>query len=97
MDTAHVLSEPWLAPSQRWLHRVGCALFGHAVDNRRFEAEAPAKTCGCGEAILHEDGSETRVRHTLSCFFGHHTYERLTNRHEHHEYADYRGSALSQI
>jgi DNA-directed RNA polymerase subunit RPC12/RpoP len=26
------------------------------------------------------------VRHTLSCFLGHHTYERLSNRHGHHEY-----------
>ena len=76
METAGALNT-WPQPrpaaaftvASRWLHRISCALFGHAVDNHRFQAEAPEKTCGCGQAILHEDGSETRTRHTLSCFF----------------------------
>lgn len=70
----------------RWLHRVSCSLFGHAVDNHRFQAEAPEKTCGCGQAILSEDGSSTRTRHTLSCFFRHHTYLRVGARNGHNEY-----------
>ena len=88
VSTAHVLGTWPLSPGARgrWLHRAGCALFGHAVDNRRFEAAAPAKNCGCGEEILHEDGSETRVRHTLSCFFGRHSYARIGTRDGHDEY-----------
>ena len=88
MSTAHVLGT-WplaLGARGRWLHRASCALFGHAVDNRRFQAEAPAKTCGCGEAILHEDARETRVRHTLSCFFGQHSYVLAGSRDGHNEY-----------
>lgn len=80
--------DAWPAPvaGTRLLRRLSCALFGHEVDNHRFEAEAPAKSCGCGRAILHEDGSETRTRHTLSCFFRHHTYVRIGTRHGHNEY-----------
>jgi hypothetical protein len=93
MDTACALNaQPRPRPSatlhfaaQR-LHGVACAFFGHAVDNHRFEAEAPRKACGCGQAILSEDGSETRTRHTLSCFFRHHTYVGIGTRHGHNEY-----------
>jgi hypothetical protein len=69
----------------RWVAGAGCAMFGHAVDNRRFATQRE-KTCGCGRAILAEDGSETRTRHTLSCFFGGHTYERIGARDRHNEY-----------
>lgn len=77
---------PVSLPVPRLFRRFSCALFGHEVDNHRFEAEAPAKSCGCGRAILHEDGSETRTRHTLSCFLGHHSYVRVGTRHGHNEY-----------
>jgi len=71
----------------RWWRRLSCWTWGHHVDNAAFrQAAGLSRRCRCGSAYLAEDGSETRVRHTLSCFFGHHTYERLTNRHEHHEY-----------
>jgi hypothetical protein len=65
--------------------RIGCALLGHQVDNRRF-ALAAEKRCVCGERILAEDGSETRVRHTLSCFLRHHTYVKSGERDGHDEY-----------
>jgi len=80
--------EAWPAPIPvpRRFRRLSCALFGHEVDNRRFEAESPAKSCGCGRAILHEDDSETRTRHTLSCFLRHHSYVRIGTRHGHNEY-----------
>jgi hypothetical protein len=61
-------------------------LWGHHVDNRIFRRTAGApRTCRCGAAYLRE-GAVTRVRHTLSCFLGHHTYEPMTARHGHHEY-----------
>jgi hypothetical protein len=68
--------------------RVSCALWGHRVDNHLFAAAAgPSRACGCGVAYLPEDGHGlTRVRHTISCFLGHHTYERLVDRHGWHEY-----------
>jgi len=65
--------------------RLSCALFGHAVDNRRFRVEGH-KRCPCGEPILDEDGSETRVRHTLSCFLRHHAYVKSGQRDGHDEY-----------
>jgi DNA-directed RNA polymerase subunit RPC12/RpoP len=66
---------------------VSCALWGHHVDNHVFERAASAgRQCRCGASYLHEDGSLTHVRHTLSCFLGHHTYRRLTDRHHCHEY-----------
>src|SRR5262245_57306925 len=77
-------------PTRRWswLDRISCALWGHHVDNHRFRASSThhGRTCRCGAAYLPHDGSATRVRHTLSCFLGHHTYERLTDRDGHHEY-----------
>lgn len=93
METADALNtwpQPRLAAAftvaSRWLHQISCALFGHAVDNHRFQAEAPEKTCSCGQAILPEDGTSTRTRHTLSCFFRHHTYLRVGTRDGHNEY-----------
>ena len=87
MEHAHALGTwPVARGESRWLHRASCALFGHAVDNRRFAASAPAKACGCGERILDEDGAETRTRHTLSCFFGGHSYSRVGSRDGHNEY-----------
>ena len=75
------------APVRRWLARASCALWGHHVDNHVFErASTRARRCRCGAAYLPEDGGVTRVRHTLSCFLGHHTYERLIDRHGCHEY-----------
>jgi hypothetical protein len=76
-----------IAPVRRWLARASCALWGHHVDNHVFaRASTGARRCRCGAAYLAEDGSVTRVRHTLSCFLGHHTYERLIDRHGCHEY-----------
>jgi hypothetical protein len=76
-----------IAPVRRWLLRASCALWGHHVDNHMFErASTRARRCRCGAAYLAEDGGVTRVRHTLSCFLGHHTYERLIDRHGCHEY-----------
>lgn len=70
-----------------WLARTTCAAVGHAVDNRVFErASSRDRHCACGAAYLAEDGTHTRVRHTLSCFLGHHTYRRLTDRDGYHEY-----------
>lgn len=69
------------------LPRVSCALWGHVVDNRVFRvALAGERRCRCGTPYLGEDGTLTRVRHTLSCFLRHHTYVRLTDRDSHHEY-----------
>lgn len=68
--------------------RVTCRVLGHAVDNRAFaRGEGGPRGCVCcGARYLGRDGSATRVRHTLSCFLGHHTYERTATRHGHHEY-----------
>jgi hypothetical protein len=46
----------------------------------------PNRWCRCGELYLTADGTHTRVRHTLSCFLGHHTYQRMAERDAHHEY-----------
>jgi hypothetical protein len=71
----------------RWWARASCALWGHHVDNRVFEqTPGPFRHCRCGSAYLAEGGRDTRVRHTLSCFLGHHTYRRLSDRDGHHEY-----------
>ena len=71
----------------RWLARASCAVWGHHVDNHAFErASGRTRQCRCGESYLAEDQSLTRVRHTLSCFLGHHTYKRLIDRHGCHEY-----------
>ena len=75
------------APAVPWTSRLACRLWGHHVDNHRFRRGGPQRVCRCGEPYLATDGSHTRVRHTLSCFLGHHTYVRLTERDGHHEYA----------
>jgi hypothetical protein len=70
------------------LTRLSCSIWGHQVDNHLFAAAAGrTRTCRCGVRYLGDDGaSVTRVRHTLSCFLGHHTYKRLVNRDGYHEY-----------
>lgn len=72
------------------LHAVSwlsCRVWGHAVDNRAFRRfDHRGRQCRCGTPYLGEDGTLTRVRHTLSCFLRHHTYVRLVDRHGHHEY-----------
>ena len=70
-----------------WFTRMSCVLWGHHVDNHEFRRTGnTGRVCRCGEAYLRRDGSITRVRHTLSCFLGHHTYVPLVNRDVHHEY-----------
>lgn len=67
--------------------RLSCALWGHAVDNHVFRQSAnPVRRCRCGVAYLAENGTTTHVRHTLSCFLRHHTYVRLADRDDAHEY-----------
>jgi DNA-directed RNA polymerase subunit RPC12/RpoP len=69
-------------------HRLSCTVWGHHVDNRLFRAaRSPERRCRCGTVYLRNDGSHTRVRHTLFCFLGHHTYARVGDRDGHHEYA----------
>lgn len=68
------------------LWRAWCALVGHDVDNRVFaRTGGAARTCPCGEPILREDGSETHVAHTLSCFFLGHVYSTACDRDGHRE------------
>lgn len=67
--------------SQLW-----CAVWGHEVDNNRFLEETGERRCRCGSSYLGSDGSLTHVRHTLSCFVGHHTYKKLIERDDHTEY-----------
>ena len=77
-----------LAHEPDWRTRLACRLWGHHVDNRSFRQRAGAqRSCRCGALYLTTDGSHTRVRHTLSCFLGHHTYIRMADRDGHHEYA----------
>ena len=59
--------------------RVVCRLFGH-----RATSTGP---CRCGAAILPADGTHTRIRHVLSCFFLGHNYVGMDTRDGHHEYA----------
>jgi hypothetical protein len=62
-------------------------LWGHHVDNHAFKQSAAAhRRCRCGADYLREDLSVTRVRHTLSCFLGKHSYEKLADRDCCHEY-----------
>jgi DNA-directed RNA polymerase subunit RPC12/RpoP len=79
-----VTSPGWL---RRSLFRASCMLWGHHVDNRVFRTGPGAhRQCRCGTTYLVDDGSVTRVRHTLKCFLGHHTYRRLVDRDGYHEY-----------
>ena len=67
--------------SQLW-----CAVWGHEVDNHKFLEESGERGCRCGTRYLGKDGTLTHVRHTLSCFLGHHTYKKLIERDGHTEY-----------
>lgn len=74
------------SPSVRTAH-WSCRIWGHHVDNHSFRRRhGQQRSCRCGEPYLRTDGSFTRVRHTLSCFLGHHTYVRMAARDQHHEY-----------
>jgi hypothetical protein len=69
------------------MSQLSCAVWGHDVDNHRFCQEAgDERRCRCGTAYLGMDGTHTHVRHTLSCFLGHHTYTKLIERDGHTEY-----------
>lgn len=81
MKFVQVKPLPIIPPTWR---EASCALWGHHVDNHVFEREA--RRCRCGADYLARDGSITRVRHTLSCFFGHHSYKPLAERDGCHEY-----------
>ncbi|HJR61957.1 MAG TPA: hypothetical protein VJ813_21300 [Vicinamibacterales bacterium] len=77
-----------LRRSPPWLSRLSCTLWGHHVDNHAFRRrEGMERACRCGEPYLGTDGACTRVRHTLSCFLGRHSYVRMAERDGHHEYA----------
>jgi len=66
--------------------RLSCALWGHQVDNRVFSIAPADRRCRCGASYLADDGSLTRVRHTLACFLGKHTYTPLADRDGCREY-----------
>ena len=62
-------------------------MWGHHVDNHVFKHSGSGhRQCRCGADYLGENLSVTRVRHTLSCFLGKHTYEKLADRNGCHEY-----------
>jgi hypothetical protein len=63
-----------------------CAIWGHQVDNHFLATHEAERQCRCGSRYLARDGSLTRVRHTLSCFLGSHTYTPLTDRDGCREY-----------
>jgi hypothetical protein len=65
---------------------LSCAIWGHHVDNHTLAAGPAARACRCGQAYLDQAGRITRVRHTLSCFLGRHSYEPLVDRHGSREY-----------
>ena len=72
---------------QQFGNKLICTLFGHQVDNHLFsKANGKVKRCICGVEFLHQDGSETRVRHTISCFLIHHSYVKMGERDGHNEY-----------
>ena len=72
---------------QALLRKLSCAVWGHHVDNHVFKQSGSGHLrCRCGADYLGENLSVTRVRHTLSCFLGKHTYEKLADRDGCHEY-----------
>jgi hypothetical protein len=76
---------PMAVPAARWWwRRLSCAIVGHHVDNHDFARGV--RRCRCGADYLPRDGALTRVRHTLSCFLGHHTYTPLIDRDGCREY-----------
>jgi len=72
---------------RRFFPKLRCLAFGHKISNATPAAQqiAPRK-CPCGAPILDEDGRETRVSHTLSCFFFGHDYIKMGERDGHSEY-----------
>jgi hypothetical protein len=58
--------------------RFSCALLGHRA--------AAERSCECLKEQLLEARGYTHVRHILSCFLFSHTFVRLVDRHDHHEY-----------
>ena len=68
------------------LRSLFCLVWGHAVHNAQFAVGERACT-RCGMVCLGDDSQTIRVGHTLSCFLTHHTYERVTERDGHTEYA----------
>jgi DNA-directed RNA polymerase subunit RPC12/RpoP len=66
--------------------RLICLLWGHAVHNAAF-ARHGRRCTRCGRECLRDLPGVVRVGHTLSCFFRHHTYERVVERAGHTEYA----------
>ena len=64
--------------------QMTCVLFGHDMNNHRFQKTWPKKFCDCGELIL--SNRPTPIRHILSCFFGGHSYIFLGSRDHHDEY-----------
>src|SRR5215216_4242336 len=76
-----------LVSLRRFLQRLVCFAFGHNVNNRVFASRRSGlKECPCGLPFLREDGSVTRVSHTLSCFFFGHDYEKMGSRDGHREF-----------
>ena len=69
------------------LRSLACRVLGHAVDNQAFaRGDGRHRRCvSCGADYLRPAGL-TRVRHTLSCFLGHHHYRWTAVRHRHNEY-----------
>jgi hypothetical protein len=72
--------------SQETTAALSCALWGHHVDNHSLVEDSGAHRCRCGADYLARNGSLTRVRHTLSCFLGKHSYRRLADRDGCREY-----------
>jgi predicted RNA-binding Zn-ribbon protein involved in translation (DUF1610 family) len=66
--------------------RLRCFLGGHVVDNGAFR-KLDRSCQRCGLPFLRDTSQPIRIGHTLSCFFRHHTYERVGTRDGHHEYA----------
>lgn len=87
-DSEPVPTDSTHPPSGGRLSRLWCSVWGHHVDNGRFRrmSTLAPRTCRCGARYLKEDGGLTHVRHTLTCFFGHHTYSKLMERDGHREY-----------
>jgi hypothetical protein len=81
-----LVNAPVLVGGGRLLDRLVCALVGHEVDNFQLGMQAGARRCRCRRAYLAEDSSETRIRHTLSCFLLGHVYTLACERAGYREY-----------
>lgn len=62
-------------------HLTLCSLFGH------FVSFSPGRECRCGIKILQTDGTQTRIRHVVSCFLAGHQYSFVQTRNEHDEFS----------